>query len=616
MHMSIRYRFLPLASSIVLSVLLSAQAAFSAGSGTVRGKVFDRTSKDALPGANVQVKGTGLGMATDLDGKFSLKNVPTGEQTLTVSYIGYEKISVKVTVVDGGTVDKDIGMDAVAVQGETIVVTGQARGQMSAINQQLASNSIINVVSADKMKELPDANLAESIGRLPGISLQRNAGEAYAVVVRGLSPKYNEITLEGIPMTSTNYYDRSVDLSLLSDDVVRSVEVSKTLRPDLDADALGGTVNLTLKSADPGFHFNVLTQGAYNRLRDTYGNYKFTGSMSNRYLDDRFGLLLQGNVERKQLPSDQFAAGYQSPQYNSAAKEFLVNTQNATLTELDQVRNRYGASAILDYASDAVDLKFFMVYDQKRDSVKQRTDQSSFVDNSFYYNINANQTKTEQTTSSLSALFKPWGTELPMTFSYTRGTANTPNAMEFDFIQTNVPPLAPNQVIYGAPFNLVSLQGVMNPGSVNSTLNNMTITDTHLTDESFDARIDWKVPFRLSDFLSGKISVGGKSHGVTRTSDQTQVRDYMLYGAGAGNRADLINTFAFLSGQNVSLQAGVPALPFVDPNYSRTNILGYPIGPGFDINKLIDMQNYYYFTLQNQPKYWQDGPQDYDHNYR
>ncbi|HUI66516.1 MAG TPA: carboxypeptidase-like regulatory domain-containing protein, partial [Bacteroidota bacterium] len=432
------------ALALMLLGVFSVQSTFSAGSGTVRGKIFDRTTKDALPGANIQIKGTGLGMATDLDGKYSLKNVPVGEQTLTVSYIGYEKISVKVTVLEGETVDKDISMNAVAVQGETIVVTGQAKGQMSAINQQLASNSIINVVSADKMKELPDANLAESIGRLPGISLQRNAGEAYAVVVRGLSPKYNEITLEGIPLSSTNYYDRSVDLSLLSDDVVRSVEVSKTLRPDLDADALGGTVNLTLRSADAGFHFNALSQGAYNHLRDSYGNYKFTGSMSNRYLDDRFGLLLQGNVERKLLPSDQFAGAYQTPQYNSPAPEFFVNTQNATLTELSQVRNRYGASAILDYTSDPVDLKFFIVYDQKRDSVKERTDESSFSDNSFYYNIYANQTKTEQTTSSLSALFKPWGTELPVSFSYTRGTANTPNAMEFDFIETNVPPLAAN----------------------------------------------------------------------------------------------------------------------------------------------------------------------------
>ena len=92
-----------------------------------------------------------------------------------------------------------------SVIGETVVVTAQAKGQLSSINQQLAATSIVNVVSAEKMKELPDANIAESIGRLPGISVQRNAGEADAVVIRGLAPKYNEITIEGVPMSSTYY---------------------------------------------------------------------------------------------------------------------------------------------------------------------------------------------------------------------------------------------------------------------------------------------------------------------------------------------------------------------------------------------------------------------------
>jgi outer membrane receptor for ferrienterochelin and colicin len=91
---------------------------------------------------------------------------------------------------------------------------------LSAINEQLTSNNIVNVVSAEKMKELPDANLAESIGRLPGVSIQRDAGEASKIVVRGLSPKFNRVTVEGVPMVSTSNSDRSIDLSLIGDDLI------------------------------------------------------------------------------------------------------------------------------------------------------------------------------------------------------------------------------------------------------------------------------------------------------------------------------------------------------------------------------------------------------------
>jgi len=602
-------------AAFMLLSMLGVSASLSAGTGIVRGKVIDKDSKDPLPGAVVQIVGTGVGMSTDLDGRFLLRNVPTGTQTVSVIYVGYKKMAAQVTVSEDMTVERDFSMTGEAIEGETVVVTAQAKGQLAAMNQQLTSNSIINVVSSDKMKELPDANIAESIGRLPGISLQRNAGEAYGVVVRGLSPKYNQVTIEGVPMSSTNYYDRGVDLSLLTDELVRSVEVSKSLRADMDADALGGTINLTLKSADPGLHYTVLGQGGYNNLRNTYRNYKFAGSVSDRFLDDQFGILAQGTIEQKQLPSDQFAGTYASPTFQSTTGTFYINTDAATLTEASLNRHRYGASLILDYASDFVDVKFYNVYDQKRDSNTTRTYVSGFNTNDFNYNIYASETKTEQRTHSVSALFKLEGTELPISLSYTKGNQATPNGMRFIFQQTNVPAVSASLRVYGEPSQLVAAQGVMDPTSVNSTLTDMRIRNTNLTDESYDAKIDWKVPFKLSESLSGKLSLGGKYHAVSRTSDNNEVRDYLLYGAGAGNRVDLINSFSYLRGLNANLQNGIPCGPFVDPNYTRKSILGYPIGPGFNAGQLVDMQSQYYFGQNNQLRYWNDGPSDFNQDY-
>ncbi len=593
-------------------LLLAVHAGFGANSGSIAGRVVDKTTGDPLPGANVTIQGTSIGGATDLDGKYVLRIVPAGTQSLRVTYVGYVTMTMSVTVDENATLSQDFRLAPQAIQGETVVVTGQSKGQMSAINQQLSSNSIINVVSADKMKELPDANIAESIGRLPGISLTRTAGEANGVVVRGLSPKFNEVTIEGIPMSSTNYFDRGIDLSLLSDDLVRSVEVSKTLRPDLDADALGGTINLTLKSADPGLHYNVLGLGAYNNLQSTYRNYKFAGSVSDRFLDDQVGVLAQGSIEQKQLPSDQFAGSYGSVvPISQSPLEFTIPTNSAQLTESNLNRHRYSASLILDYASDFLDIKIFNVYDQKRDSNKTRTFQSNFSSPGFQYNILVNETKTEQRTHSLVAMFKPWGTELPVSLSYTKGDQTVPSGMEFDFLQTGLPTLGPNALVFAQPLTLMGSEGVMDPSQ--STLSNLYISNTNLRDESYDAKVDWRVPFTVSDFASGKLSVGGKYHAVSRTSTNTRMYYNVQYGGSKARRTTLIGAFPFLYGANNALEAGIPAGPFVDPAFTRKSILGYPIGPSFDINKLSYMMNTIYPAWSD--LFYRDGVQSFNQNY-
>jgi TonB-dependent receptor len=599
------------------------------GQSTLHGIVADSSSKEALVGASVVLVGTSQGAATNLDGEYKIPNIAEGTYTVRISYVGYETKDIRFPIKGDQTIELSIQLSTRRIEGKTIVITAQAQGQLEAINQQLSSNKLVNVVSADKMKELPDANIAESIGRLPGISLQRNAGEATAVVVRGLSPKYNQISIEGVSMSSTNYYDRGVDLSLLSDDLIKGVEVSKTLRPDMDADALGGTVNLTLKTAQAGLHFDIKGNGAYNNLRSDYNNYKFSGSVSNRFFDNAIGVQLQANIEEKQLPSDQFSGGYASPAFNSATNQFSITTQSATLTESTTKRHRYGASLILDYSSDFVDLKFFNVFDLKADSNKTRSYQTNFSSNAFYNNIYVNETKTQQRTHSLQALFKFWGTELPMSISYTNGQQNTPNGLEFDFQETGRPALAPSTTIYGAPSTLINLMGVMDPLNPNSTLTRFLTNNTSLSDRSYDAKLDWKIPFKLSDSFSGILSAGGKYHSVDRSSGNTQQWLYIQYGQGAGNRILLVKSFPFLSGVSTGSQSGIPTFtnsggtlfsPFVDPTYTRSSILGYPIDNfggvnhnGWDINRLVNMQNTFYAQYQN--LYYYQGVNDYNQTY-
>ena len=610
-----------LACGFLLAFFLVYQSSLAAGSGSVKGRVLDKATGEALIGANVVIQNTSLGAATDIEGKFFVRNVPAGTWTIRVSYIGYDPVTREITVAEDAALEGvDFRLLSRAIRGEEVVITAQARGQQAAINQQLTSNKILNVVSADKMKELPDANIAESIGRLPGVSLQRNSGEATAVVVRGLSPKYNNVTIEGVPLTSTNYYDRGIDLSLIGDNLVRGVEVSKTLRPDMDADALGGTVNLTLKSAPEDLHFDLQGNGGYNQLQNSYKPYKFSGTISDRFIEHKIGILLQGSVEQKLLPSDQFSAGYAAPQFvrfdtATGTNIFNMQTNSATLTESKIQRKRYNVSLMLDYASDLVDVKFLNVYEQKKDSSITRTYSTDFLADNFYERIYVNETKTEQRTHSLQALFKLGGTELPISLSYTKGESHTPNGQQFDFYQANGIAISSSALIFGQPSNLVKITGVLDPG--NSTLQTMYVNNTNLSSQDYDAKIDWKVPFKLSDFFSGTLSAGGKYHNTSRTSDNYRELDYILYGAGANNRIDLVRAFPFLAGAYTGNSQGIPASYFVDPSYTRASILGYNIGPGYNIYQLVDMQNTYYPSRSRKigGLYYTDGPSDYSQNY-
>jgi TonB-dependent receptor len=392
------------------------------------------------------------------------------------------------------------------------------------------------------------------------------------------------------------------------------VEVSKTLRPDMDANALGGTINLTLRTAQPGLHYNLWGGGAYNHLRDTYNNYKFTGTISDRFLDDKVGVLAQGNIENKQLPSDQFNATYAAPTYNSTTNQFFVTTQSALLTDNTTKRQRFGLSLVLDYASDLVDVKFYNLYDSKVDSSITRNFTSNFSNNSFQDQVFISRTKTEQQTHSLQALFKIAGTELPVSLSYTKSSQRTPNGQEFDFLQSGSGSLPASSLIYGQPSSLINSMGVMNPYSTNTTLYWLYDSNTNLTDESYDTKMDWKVPFKLSDYLSGKLSLGGKYHQTTRNSDNTRVYYNVQYGGSAERRRTLVSAFPYLSGVNTNLETGVPAYPFADAGYTRTSILGYPIGGGFDVYKLSNLMNTIYPAWKS--IFYDDGPEDYSLDYK
>jgi len=233
-----------------LAVALAvATAPVEAATSTVEGILRDAKTREPLAGGNIMLKGTGMGAATDVEGRYRIINVPAGNYTLRATYVGYNTKEQPIVVGGDGATTVNLNLENVTIEGETVTITGQASGQKQAINQQLTSNQIVNVVSAEKIQGLPDANAAESVGRLPGVTVLRYGGEGNTVVIRGLQPKYNKILIDGVQMATAEADDRSTDLSTISSSMLDAIQVSKSVTSDMDADVLGGTVNFSLREA-------------------------------------------------------------------------------------------------------------------------------------------------------------------------------------------------------------------------------------------------------------------------------------------------------------------------------------------------------------------------------
>jgi len=326
---------------------------------TIKGKVVDKSEGNPLIGANVVVADENIGAATNFDGEFTLVNVPTGQHMLEVSYIGYAKKKIEINVTEDLEY-KEIQLSPRSIKGQTVEISAQAKGQMSAINQQVSSNAVKNVVAAEKIQKLPEANAAEAVGRLPGVSLQREGGEGNKVVIRGLSPKYSNIQVGGVNLASTSHENRSTDLSMISPYMLAGIEVTKSAMPDQRADQMGGTVNFRLREAKEDPMLQVIAQGGYNSLREEFSDRKFVAMGSKRFFDNKLGIYANLDLEKRNRSSNSVEVG----EYRWKEEHNIARARDQYISDISRDINRYGANLVMDYKLPEFKIKFGNTYNK------------------------------------------------------------------------------------------------------------------------------------------------------------------------------------------------------------------------------------------------------------
>lgn len=590
-------------SIIFMSVNLFAQ---NSGKAKITGIITDANTGEPLFGASVAIVGTSMGAAADMEGNYVLFNVPAGTYTLEIRYLGYEdKTKTDVVVSGNETKQLNIQMSPSTILQEEVIVTVQAKGQMAAINQERSSNKIVNVVAADRIREVPDANAAESIGRLPGVALSRSAGEGNKVLIRGLSPEYSIIEMDGVRMEGTGN-DRSVGLSNVASENLAGIELSKSLTADKDADAIGGVVNMTTRTADEGFHMNLRATGGYNSYTDVANNYSINGSVSNRFFDNAFGVLLSGGTEQVDRSADELSAAYDR---EITAEGNWLYIKDGTLRKTLRDRKRTNAGLVLDYKSDLVKIKLNNMYNTKHDDNENRQARYVFHQNRFDFQNSRGESDDAFRLHALNTEWKFWNTTLDAGYSYTKSKYHgTNDNYMFDDKDSNT---GESQWDIGTDLREAQVDELIAESNEFISIENSAVRwnhrdDTRREDESQTINLNWSIPFRLGDIASGKVKTGYRYKRKERMSEKETKELYFFGGIGSGRRQiveeDIFPDYAKLLEQGINV-VGIAGINFENPDFNYGDFLEgrYAFPYAVDLDKLQNDFDHIYSYVDNNP---------------
>ncbi len=345
--------------TILLILCFISFLGYSQNKSGLKGRILDETNQP-LPGAMININSLNVRITTDFNGNYELLNIPTESYEIQISFLGYETLKETLTV--SNTIQsKNFSLTPKMDRLDEVVIKGSiGKGQAKALNQQKNKENITNIISADQVGKFPDANIGDALKRVPGISMQNDQGEARDIIIRGLAPQLNSVTLNGDRIPSAEGDNRRVQMDLIPSDMIQTIEVNKAVTPDMEGDAIGGSVNLITRSAPTTFRAFVAGSYGQNPVRNT-PNYNVSALVADRVSDNKLGYVINASYNSNDYGSDNVEFEWKNEDDNIYIGEHDIR-------RYDVKRNRMSVAANLDWTPDNNNTIFLKsMYNQRND---------------------------------------------------------------------------------------------------------------------------------------------------------------------------------------------------------------------------------------------------------
>ena len=419
--------------------------------------------------------------------------------------------------------------------------------------------------------------------------------------------KYSNVTLNGINLPSTGGNTRGTNISGISQYVLQGVEVFKALTPDMEANAVGGTVNLKLQETPKGLHYNIMGQGGYNDLNSYFGNYKLLGDISNRFLNDKLGIFFSANAERVNRSVETMSASYG---LESAEVDILLNKANLNL--IHRIRYRQSLTLSMDFqAHPSTKLKLYGLYTHSRTDYDSQTKSYNMSGaGTVYYSMAYNPYgESSMLHSALSGETKLnfLNMVLDYGFAYSITKSDNPDnrSWEYQFNNSSSSENTTREIRRLDPTEVIPLFKDDIDSLYNTRLSNMQMRSSMLEDKNYTGFLDFTVPYRLGDIVSGNIKFGGRYRVKYRLRDKTAG----TAGTGSGNpysTAVLVEEIPWL----VQNQSDVTAVNVQDHIVDDFLNGDYFFGWYFNYDRLNEIttawDDFSKELYENNPNSWQD----------
>jgi TonB-dependent receptor len=341
---SLAFHPLRLVSLLVFVLLLCgfAPLASAQAHGAIAGTVTDQTGT-VLQGAEISVQSPTLTASTNEQGRFYINDLAPGTYNLTITYVGLDPFNTSVTIEAGQIANVDAHLH-VANHGETVVVlAGRGSAEAEAINLERTSDNLVQVMESEVITSLPNANLADALGRLPSVTLERDEGEGKYVQVRSTEPRLTNTTVDSVNLPSEEPGVRQIKFDAIPSGLVDSVQISKTLQANMEGDGIGGSVNLVTRTATDTPTIEITGLGGITPIIHGRGNTTETATYGSRFgASKKFGFIVGGSYDWEGRGIDDIEP---VPDENNGQTWF----DGTDIREYQYFRSRYGFAGSTDY---------------------------------------------------------------------------------------------------------------------------------------------------------------------------------------------------------------------------------------------------------------------------